>query len=93
MRLQDGPADMLIPLRAYLIPFAVLLLIIAMGRATADGLPPGVTCDDVRNAVATVAKQTGKRTTEAALVVEAMALSGGATRQQVEAARRCLTRD
>ena len=27
------------------------------------------------------------------LIVEAMALSGGATRQQVEAARRCLTRD
>jgi hypothetical protein len=53
----------MIPLRAYLIPIAVLLLIIAMGRARADGLPPGVTCDDVRAA------------------------------QQVEAARRCLTRD
>ena len=70
-----------------------VLAALAMGRVRAEGLPPGVTCDDVRNAVATVAKQTGKRTTEAALVVEAMALSGGATRQQVEAARRCLSRD
>jgi len=83
----------MIPLRAYLIPLAVLLLIIAMGRARADGLPPGVTCDDVRNAVASVAKQTGKRTAEAALVVEAMARAAGATEQQIEAAKRCLTRD
>jgi hypothetical protein len=83
----------MIPLRDWIIPLAVLLLIIAMGRARADGLPPGVTCNDVRAAVASVAKQTGKRTTEAALVVEAIALSGGATRQQVEAAHRCLTRD
>ena len=83
----------MIPLRGWIIPFAVLLLIISMGRARAENLPPGVTCDDVRNAVASVAKQTGKTMKESAVIVEAMALSGGATRQQVQAARRCLTRD
>ena len=79
----------MIPLRAYLIPLAVLLLIIAMGRARADGLPSGVTCDDVRNAVATVAKQTGKTMKESAVIVEAMARAGGATEGQIAAARRC----
>ena len=80
----------MIPFRAIIIPAATALLIIAMGRAGASDLPPGVTCPDVRAVVASVAKQTGKTMKESAVIVEAMARAGGATDQQIEAARRCL---
>lgn len=79
----------MIPLRGWIVVAGVALLLIAMGRARAENLPPGVTCDDVRNAVASVAKQTGKTMKESAVIVEAMARAGGATEGQIAAARRC----
>ena len=67
-----------------------LALALLGSRARASYLPPGVTCPDVRAAIATVAKQTGKTTEEAALIVEAMARAGGASDLQIETAKRCL---
>ena len=80
----------MIPLRSWIIPIGAALVLLAIGvRARADDLPQGVSCPDVRAAIATVAKQTGKTFAEAALIVEAMARAGGATERQVAAAKRC----
>lgn len=48
------------------------------------------TCPDVRAAVATVARQTGKTMKEAAVIVEAMARAGGASDNQIRQAKACL---
>jgi hypothetical protein len=78
----------MIPLRAYLIPFAVLLLIIAMGRARAEDTIP---CPDIRATLATVRSNNPKMTEgQAVEYLAALARSAGASEQFIARARRCL---
>lgn len=76
------------PLRAYLIPFLVLLLIIVMGRARADNVIP---CSDIRATLATVRSNNPKMTeVQAVEYLAALARAGGASEEQIARARRCL---
>ena len=79
----------MIPARAWIIPIASALILIAIGvRARAENVIP---CPDVRATLATVRSNNPKMTEgQAVEYLAALARSAGASEQFIARARRCL---